>query len=279
MGETGVACDAACFASVADQKSDFGMPWKSSWFLEGCKQVKGTECVNIEPCPNQTATPFEAIGARTLETFPIGGTSGQHFKVTFTFNAIVSAKVYEGGSRDAGTQVPPDVNNPSTWVGRLLSRRSPGPQQPHGLEAQRFRREGRRGTTYYMNSFPPPVLDPPPNLPMYYESHRLFSLSYTKSIVVVGGGRVTYLVQDSNCQVAINCEANVDPTCTVRSLPNEQNELVPPMYQDPADDMLKPTTQLSMYNPTLMQPWKASLGHLTINNVEVTDDPVTQNYF
>jgi hypothetical protein len=279
-GQTGSACDAACFASVAEQKSNFGMPWKSSWFLEGCKQVVGNECINIETCPNQGTTAFEDRGARTLETFPIGGTSGQHYKVTFTFNAAASAKVYDGGSRDAGTLVPPDVNNPATWVDAFYRDGAPVPNNYEVWKLSVFDENGAEARHYYMNSFPPPVLDGPPNvLPIYYEAHRLYSLSYTKSIVVIGGGKVTYLVQDSNCHTAVNCQMNLDPTCTIRWLPNEPNELVPPMYEDPADGMLKPTIELLGFNPTLMQPWKASLGHLTINKVEVTDDPVTQNYF
>src|SRR6185503_803947 len=85
-------CDSGCLDSVVSQTSDFGMSWKSSWFLMGCKEKRGQECLTAlpAPCSDDNSVPFEDRGATTLETFPIGGVPGQRYKVTFTFNAIAS---------------------------------------------------------------------------------------------------------------------------------------------------------------------------------------------
>ena len=262
-------CDAACLASVASQKSDFGMAWQSSWFLTGCEKKQGIDCVTVPTCPHQGTTAFEDRGAVTEETFPIGGVKGQHYKVTFTFNGLASAKEYTDGTRDQGDAVPANPES-ATWDS-FYRDGSPVPSNYDSWKLSVLDEAGKELRHYYMNSSP---------VGRGYESHRTFLLSYTKSIVVVGGGKVTHRIQDSNCHSIDNCgPGNVDDVCFApRSLPNEPDVPVPAMYQDPADHQLKPTTELSELNPTLSQPWHSQLGHLTITSVEVTTDPVTKDY-
>ncbi len=264
------ACDAACLDSVASQKSDFGMAWQSSWFLASCENKLGHDCVTVPTCPNQAASAFEDKGAVTVETFPIGGVKGQHYKVTFTFNGLASPKEYTDGKRDLGDAVPVNADS-AIWESGFYRDGSPVPSNYDSWKLSVLDEAGKELRHYYMNSCP---------TGQGYEAHRTFLLSYTKSIVVVGGGKVTHRVQDPNCHSIDNCgPGGYDDVCRApRSLPNEPDVPVPAMYQDPADGKLKPTTELSQLNPTLSQPWHSQLGHLTITSVEVTTDPVTQDY-
>ena len=276
-GEAGAVgappCDADCLDSVVSRRSDFGMSWKSSWFLMGCKEKYAHDCLTVlpAPCSDDASVPFEERGAITLETFSIGGVPGQRYKVTFTFNAVASAKVYQGGTRDQGTAVPFD-HNAGLWDG-FYRDGEPIPSNYDSWKLSVLDQAGVELRHYYMNAFPPG---------MSFESHRTFLLSYTKSIVVVGGGQVTHRVQDPNCIAIDNCgdASAIDDFCAApRYLPNEPTTLtLPAMYQDPQDGVVKPTSELSVLNPTLSQPWHSQLGHLTITAVEPTDDPVTHNY-
>jgi hypothetical protein len=128
---------------------------------------------------------------------------------------------------------------------------------------------------YYMNSFPDAINSG-------WESHRTFLINYTKSIVIVGGGKITYLVQDSNCHAIDNCGAgNVpDDVCPApRTIPNEPTAMLPAMYKDPADGKVKATASLNeLSNGSVAQPWHSQAGHLTITKIEETADPVTMDY-
>jgi hypothetical protein len=264
-------CDAACLDSVASQNGDFGMPWQSSWFLMGCKDKQGHDCISMPTCPNPDAPAFEDKGAITLQTFPIGGVKGQHYKVTFKFNAIASAKEYTGGTRDQGTAVPPDAEN-VVWDS-FYRDGSAVASNYDSWQLSVFDESGKEQRHYFMNSCPPGL---------GFERHSTFLLGFTKSIVVVGGGKVTHRIQDLNCRSVDNCgngSHSDEGICSgARTLPNEPDIPPPAMYQDPADHQLKPTLELSEVNFTLSQPWHSQLGHLTITKVEVTTDPLTQDY-
>ncbi len=255
---------------VTGQPSDFGTVLRSSWFLVGCQQKLGGDCVTATPCPNQDAATFEGKGVTTIETFPLGGTPGQRYKVTFGFNAIASAKYYEGGSRDQGEMVPAAVEQVTSDTFYRDGRAVPSNYDTWELGV--FDHTGAEARHYYMNAFPMGG----------YESHRTFLLSYTKSIVVVGGGKITYSVHDSNCHAIDNCGAGSQDAANcvdARTLPNEpRNVTLPAMYQDAQDLLIKPTEQLSALNADAVQPWHSQLGHLTVTAVEATDDPVTQDY-
>ncbi len=271
------ACDAACLDSVASMKSDFGIAWQSSWFLMGCKALPGHDCVNAAICPSVDAPRFDDRGISTLETFPIGGVPGQRYKVTFTFNAVMSAKDYVGGKRDQGDNVPSSVDvTPLDGFYRDGHAVGTSPTGAlNGYDSWRLSVLDEMGVElrhYFMNSLPPG---------RGYESHRTFLLSYTKSIVVVGGGKVTHLVHGPNCRSIDNCGLyQLEPEgCAPRNIPNEPAATVlPATYLDAEDQQLKPTNVLSVFNPEATQPWRSNLGHLTVTAVEATDDPVTQDY-
>ena len=131
-----------------------------------------------------------------------------------------------------------------------------------------------------MNAF---AFDPKQPSLSNYERTQTYLLSYTKSIVVVGGGKVTHRIHEPNCRAADNCGA-LPPSGTVcespRNLPNEPADIaLPAMYQDPTDNQLKPISELvlGVANP-MGQPWHTQLGHLSVLSVEITDEPVTHDF-
>ena len=101
------------------------------------------------------------------------------------------------------------------------------------------------------------------------ESHRTFRLGYSKTIDVVGGGFVEYLIEDSNCHAIDNCgigDVN-DTVCNAAQfIPNEPNAVLPAQYMDPASQKLVPLAVLNSVTGA-SQPWHAQIGHLTITSV------------
>lgn len=258
------SCDA-----VGTEPSDFGMTWRDSWFLMGCKEKHPAYCETAQAasCTDDESVPFEDRGAITLETFPIGGTPGQNYKVTFQFNAIVSAKEYSGGTRDAGTTLPADPHR-GHWDA-FHREGAPTPTNYSSWKLSVLDETGVELRHYYMNSFPPGLA---------LEEHRTFLLSYRKSIVVVGGGKVTHRVQAPKCRAIDNCLSYGGVVCQeVSYLPNERRATMPPaVYQDPEDGVVKPSSELTVFPQG--QPWHTQLGHLTITGVEPTGAPVTHDF-
>lgn len=135
-----------------------------------------------------------------------------------------------------------------------------------------FDNAGVEARHYFMNSAPDSL----------HMLQRTFAISYTKSIVVVGGGKITHRVQSERCYLSNNCGAGVrmpGSACNGRRLPNEPLEVaLPAMYEHPASHLAQPIEQLSVLNPDAKQPWHSQLGHLTVNSIEETSDPVTHDY-
>ncbi len=239
----------ACVDIVAGKDGDFGTPLKSSWFLTGCvQQTDHSHCINHTMCPNQGALAFEDKGLVILQTFPVGGVAGQNYKLTFTFNAVADPKEYQDGTRDQPNIVPGDLPRDSAIYDSFYRGGSPVPSTYAVWKMTVFDENGKEARHYYMNSFP---------LGQGYESNRTFLLSYTKSIVVIGGGKVSYLLQDSNCNVADNCGPGPQESaqCAPRNMPNEPADvMLPAQYLDPTTQMLVPTQDLSALNPTATQP-------------------------
>ncbi len=260
-----------CTDEVTSKVSDFGFTaWKSSWFLTGCQARDGASCATIVgACPKQAAA-FEQQGAQTLESFEIGGKPGQRYKVSFAFDGLVEAKEYEGGTRDAGNGVPPNADN-GIWD-TFHRDGTPTPSGANVWELSVYDHKQQLARRYYMNSFPKG---------QGWESQRLFNVSFTKSIVIVGGGKLTHRVQDPDCRSVDNCgSGNVPPdTCPApRTLSKAPTTQLPAQYQDPSDGLIKPTLALSPMNKDFTQPWHSQLGHLTVTKVEETTDPVTTDY-
>jgi hypothetical protein len=273
---TGGAPPAVTVDGILSGASDFGNAgWKDSWWVTGCNVKAGHDCITVPDAQchstDDAAGGSEGKGARTIEKFPVGGVAGQHYKVTFSFNAVTEAKKYDGGKRDV-TGVAADVES---GISDTFYRDGNSPASNYNvIKMTVFDDKNMPVRHFYMNSFPDTS----------YESHRTFLASYKKVIVIVGGGHVEHLVQDSNCHAIDNCGAgNVSDTeCNgARSLPGGDNALMlPAKYKDPKDGTLKNTPLVAPGIPgaSLAQPWHAQAGHLKVTAIEATNDPVTMDY-
>lgn len=241
--------------------SDFGNPgWKDSWWVTGCGSKHDHDCYTIEQCP--------AEGDRTKETFPVGGTPGQHYKVSFTYNAVNEGRGYTGGTKDK--PVAADLNNIDNNDSFYRDGDAPASKY-NELKLTVFDDKGAEARHYYMNAFS-----------QAQEQHFAFLSSYKKSIVIVGGGKIEHMVFDSNCHAIDNCNAGevIGTTCNApRRLPGADGQLMlPPFYANPNDGYKVVATNLISITASRMQPWKSQASHLTVTAIEPTNDPVTMNY-
>ena len=241
--------------------SDYGNPgWQSSFFVVGCQKKDGPYCVNLTPCP--------AEGLKTVEKYPIGGVQGQHYKVTFFFHAVTAPKVYEGGKRDrAGlsTDYQTGLNDTFYRDG------APTNSTSESWKLSVYDDKGLVARHFYMNSVLPGA-----------EAPLTLLVSYTKSIVVVGGGHIEHTIDEPDCRTIDNCGAGelLDATCSApRLLPDEPaTTMLPPYARDPASQFVVATPTISAFSKGLSQPWRAQWGHLQVTAIEVTTDPVVMDY-
>lgn len=212
-------------------------------------------------------------GARTVESFPVGGMPGQNYKVTFRYSAVNEGKVYTGGKKDVAT--PNDfssrTNNDSFY-------RDGAPVFPSNYNVLKMTIKDNMGMEkrhFYMNAF---------DEGRDAENHWNFRSEYTKSIVIIGGGTIEHMVQDANCHAIDNCNDGMvsgNNCASPRNLPGPDGQLmIPAKYMDPQDMMIKNTellVQAGLGNGR-NQPWHAQASHLTVTSMEPTNDPVTTNY-
>jgi hypothetical protein len=251
-------------------KSNFGFHWKDSWFITGCEQKAGHDCLSTLSCPNGAAADFEDRGLPTTETFPVGGEGGRTYAVTFKFNGIAEGKFYQGGSWarpdvDVATPggPPPIVNEGGVADDTFYIGGTAVPSNYTSLRMRVLDPMKREIGRYYMNAYP---------LNSGAESHRTFLVSYSHTIDVIGGGFVEFHIGDSNCRSIDNCgPGNVsEVVCdAARTIPNEPNAQLPAMYNDntwPTQPHLVPLGQL---NPVTgpKQPWHAQISHFTVTRV------------
>jgi len=261
MAGTGTGGAADTVDSVLSAPSDYGNPgWKDSWWVTGCATKDNHDCYTINNCP--------AEGSRTTETFPIGGTPGQHYKVTFQYNGVNEGRLYTGGKKDK--PVAADLNNISD--NDSFYRDGTAPLSKYNeLKMTVYDDKGVEARHFYMNAFS-----------LAEENHFSFLSSYKKTIVIVGGGKVEHMVFDSNCHAIDNCNAGEvkGTTCNApRRLPGNDGQLMlPPFYKNPNDGYKLGATNLISITASRMQPWKAQASHITVTALEKTNDPVTMDY-
>jgi hypothetical protein len=267
-----------CIDEVASAPSSFGNPgWKDSWWVTGCYKKQQHDCLLMEDsecgAKNDPNGGNEGVGARTRETWKLGGEPGQKYKVSFQFNAVTEAKRYTGGKRDVDNVAgDPHTNTPHD----LFYRGGTSPSTNYNVvKLTVFDENDKPVYNYYMNAAPDGG-----DLGVW-ENHYTFLASYKKSIVVIGGGKIEHLVQDKNCHAIDNCGPNLlnGAGCAAeRKLPGDSANLtLPPKYQDPRDGMIKNTQDLAAgpyprQAPT--QAWHSQAGHLKILSIEKTTEAI-----
>jgi hypothetical protein len=267
-----------CFPDSLPGKSDFGNPgWAKSFFVTGCKSIADDgSCTLATECPN--------LGVQSEERFPIGGPPGQRYKVAFRFSAVVEAKEYSGGKRDAGASEPADLYG-GIWDS-FYRDGVPLPTARNAWKLTVYDNNGQEARHYYLNSFPT-------DTGLVVDGHT-FLVQFKKSILVIGGGWVSHTIHAPACRAENNCgaigvvgaggeggAAEVgDCLGTPRNMPAPDNTaMLPAFYRDLDDEQIKSTPQLSAYgNGSLAQPWHSQVGTLTVLSVECSNDPLTTDY-
>ncbi len=275
-------CDAgdpaACLEAVTGVLDEAGNSLQSSWFVTPCMLIRGDYCGWGSLCLNDNhVQDYATWGGRARERFPIGGVKGHRYKVTFNFNAVAVARVYGGGVRDEQKA----IERSETQVYDSFYRDGAPDHSPGAFGGDEWQLTvlddaGREDRHYYMNSFP----SADGNVSFEGSSYT-FLVSYTKSIVVVGGGVVELLTHDPNCNAPRNCiweGLSYDKCLAERNLPNEDpNTSLPAQYPHPVTD--KPVLTASLFESGVVsQPLVAPAGHLTVTAVERTEELPTKDY-
>jgi hypothetical protein len=251
--------------------SSFGNPgWRDSWWVTGCAQKNNHDCITHPQCPGGEG---EMRGARTIESFPIGGMPGQRYKVTFRYSAVNEGKVYNNGTKDVPT--PNDFSSRTNNDSFYRDGEPVFPSNYNVVKMTVFDDNMMPVRHFYMNAF---------DAGRDAENHWNFRSEYTKSIVIVGGGKIEHMVQDGNCHAIDNCNDGmvVGNNCSSsRNLPGPDGQLMlPAKYMDPQDMQIKNTellVQAGLGNGR-SQPWHAQASHLTVTAMEPTSDPIDHNY-
>ena len=153
----------------------------------------GYDCDNVG-CSDGTVT-------HTM-TYPIKGTTGAIYSVTFNVRGIVEAYAYVGGTRAAGTA---SVSQRATNGGLFCSG---GTQEPSGsgndyntYELDVSPAVAGETNVYYLNS----VISSENPHTSSATQHLTFDINYNATIKVTGGGTLTFKTYDSNCKEVQNC--------------------------------------------------------------------------
>jgi hypothetical protein len=154
----------------------------------------GYDCDNVG-CSGGTVT--------HTTTYPIKGTTGTIYSVTFNVRGIVEAYAYVGGTRAAGTA---PVSQRATAMGGLFC--SGGTQEPSGngndyntYELDVSPPVAGEANVYYLNS----VISSENPHTSSATQHLTFDINYEAKIKVTGGGTLTFKTYDSNCKQVQNC--------------------------------------------------------------------------
>ena len=153
----------------------------------------GYDCDNVG-CTGGTVT-------HTM-TYPIKGTTGAIYSVTFNVRGVVEAYAYVGGTRAAGTA---SVSQRATNGGLFCSG---GTQEPSGsgndyntYELDVSPAVAGEANVYYLNS----VISSENPHTSSATQHLTFDINYNATIKVTGGGTLTFKTYDSNCKEVQNC--------------------------------------------------------------------------
>jgi hypothetical protein len=135
-------------------------------------------------------------------TYPIKGTTGAIYSVTFNVRGVVEAYAYVGGTRAAGTA---SVSQRATNGGLFCSG---GAQEPSGsgndyntYELDVSPAVAGEANVYYLNS----VISSENPHTSSATQHLTFDINYNATIKVTGGGTLTFKTYDSNCKEVQNC--------------------------------------------------------------------------
>ena len=172
--------------------------------LHDCAKAStdGYDCPNIGPCTNNQVT--------KTSTFPISGTTGQTYNMTFHVYGVVEPYNYVGGTRAAG-----DNTSVTTDPDLFQTGGMPQPANGNGYDYNTYEMDvypagsGMTPDTYFLNSVD---LNENPHTNTTTTQHATFPISYMQTVKIYGGGMITFTTFDSNCVQVMNCGTKAQNT-------------------------------------------------------------------
>jgi hypothetical protein len=185
----------------------------------------------LVPCNGGASSGYDCSNAgctagsvTVTKQFPIGGTPGTVYDVTFHAYGVVEGYRYDGGTRDQGTTLQMQVaegNDLFHRGGMQLVSGSSG-YDYNTMQLDVFPEVTGEANRYFFNSIPVPPGDPS-------ASHLTFIIDYMKTIKITGGGMLTFSSFDSNCRLVMNCEKSSTNMCMMHwTVPGVASAMPPP---------------------------------------------------
>jgi len=180
-----------------------GFYWEGT--CNGASTEAGRDCKLLDDtmqCPNATSTtPFSMRGAFRRKTLTVAGTPGTKYMINFHVRGVTGGKFYTGGTLRATTYTDGPAGNDGWYEGGTPTDSKWNTYEIHVDPAV----PGAKNV-YYMNAFP--------TASGYDGRHETFVMKFNASFPVLGGGKITFVIHDSNCLGQQNCGQNLDSTCT-----------------------------------------------------------------
>jgi hypothetical protein len=171
----------------------------------------GLDCMilgtNQSTCSSATTIPFEQRGAFLTTPLAVGGTTGTRYTINFEVRGVAGGKYYVNGTRDP--QRPTILSEgaaandgwyvggtPNTGLWNTYEIHVTPPVPGAALSAA-------NDNVYYMNWFPT-------TSGLGDGRHETMVWGFTASFPVLGGGTITMVIHDSNCNGQQNCGQTVE---------------------------------------------------------------------
>jgi hypothetical protein len=208
-------------------------------------------CPTIDP-----NTAFLQRGAFLTQTMNVMGGAGKVYTVNFEVRGVTGGKSYTGGVLRSTAASVNETNagtaNDGWYIGGTPTDSKWNTYELHvtpAVPAPAARPEsltGPNGATeniYYFNAFSPTVLTQ--NVPMDARHETVF-MGFRASFPVMAGGRLTFVIHDSNCLGQQNCGQTTE-TQTACSAPRAIS--LAGMSPQPPSTFVQPYTQSNQFHP------------------------------
>jgi hypothetical protein len=209
MGMAGSGMSGMGAGGATDLVQLVAKPLKGFMWIGQCSDgsASGLDCplndLSTNMCPNASASDFTMRGEFRNTTLQLGGDTSTVYTINFEVRGIAGTRCYTGGTPAvAALASDPETNNNGWYVGG-----TPTDSKWNTYEIHVDPPVTGEKNLYYLNSFPSTPSG-------WCEKHETFPMKYTASFKVMGGGKLTMVIHDSNCLGQQNCGGpDSQPSC------------------------------------------------------------------
>jgi hypothetical protein len=163
--------------------------------------ASGTNCpvndLQSNMCPNPTATDFNQRGLFRNTLLELGGDTSTVYTINFAVRGVAGTRCYTGGTPANPNLAPnPETSNNGWYIGGTPTTTS----WWNSFEIHVAPAVPGEQNVYYLNAFPATPSG-------WCEKEETFPMNYAASFKVMGGGTLTMVIHDVNCQAQQNCGA------------------------------------------------------------------------